>query len=45
VSRKRWLLFAFDLFELGGKGLRRIPLEDRERALAKLLRNPHGHSG
>jgi bifunctional non-homologous end joining protein LigD len=32
------VLFAFDLLELGGKDLRRDPLEERKRALAKLLR-------
>jgi bifunctional non-homologous end joining protein LigD len=32
------VLFAFDLLELGGKDLRRTPLENRKRALAKLLR-------
>jgi bifunctional non-homologous end joining protein LigD len=32
------VLFVFDLLELGGKDLRRTPLEDRKRALAKLLR-------
>jgi hypothetical protein len=31
------VLFAFDLLELGGKDLRRTPLEDRKRALANLL--------
>jgi bifunctional non-homologous end joining protein LigD len=31
-------LFAFDLLKLGGKDLRRTPLEERKRALAKLLR-------
>jgi hypothetical protein len=31
-------LFAFNLLELGGKDLRRSPLEDRKRQLAKLLR-------
>jgi bifunctional non-homologous end joining protein LigD len=34
------VLFAFDLLELGGKDLRRTPLEERKRALAKLLRKP-----
>jgi bifunctional non-homologous end joining protein LigD len=33
------VLFAFDLLELAGKDLRRIPLEDRKRTLAKLIRN------
>jgi bifunctional non-homologous end joining protein LigD len=32
------VLFAFDLLELGGKDLRRTPLEERKAALAKLLR-------
>jgi bifunctional non-homologous end joining protein LigD len=32
------VLFAFDLLELGGRDLRRTPLEERKRALAKLLR-------
>jgi bifunctional non-homologous end joining protein LigD len=32
------VLFAFDLLELGGKDLRRTPLEDRSRALTKLIR-------
>jgi bifunctional non-homologous end joining protein LigD len=32
------VLFAFDLLELGGKDLRRTPLEDRKRALTNLLR-------
>jgi bifunctional non-homologous end joining protein LigD len=32
------VLFAFDLLELGGKDLRRSPLEERKRELAKLLR-------
>jgi bifunctional non-homologous end joining protein LigD len=31
-------LFAFDLLEPGGKDLRRTPLEERKRELAKLLR-------
>jgi bifunctional non-homologous end joining protein LigD len=34
------VLFAFDLLELGGKDLRRTPLEERKGALAKLLRKP-----
>jgi ATP-dependent DNA ligase len=29
-------VFAFDLLELGGKDLRRAPLEERKGALAKL---------
>jgi len=32
------VLFAFDLLEVGGKDLRRAPLEERKHALAKLLR-------
>ena len=32
------VLFAFDLLELGGKDLRRTPLEERKAALTKLLR-------
>jgi hypothetical protein len=32
------VLFAFDLLGLDGKDLRRAPLEDRKRALSKLLR-------
>jgi bifunctional non-homologous end joining protein LigD len=31
-------VFAFDLLELGGKDLRRTPLEERKRTLAKLVR-------
>jgi bifunctional non-homologous end joining protein LigD len=36
--QKEAVLFAFDLLELDGKDLRRAPLEDRKRELAKLLR-------
>jgi bifunctional non-homologous end joining protein LigD len=32
------ILFAFDLLELGGKDLRRTPLEERKGALSKLVR-------
>jgi bifunctional non-homologous end joining protein LigD len=32
------ILFAFDLLELGGKDLRRVPLEERKGALANLVR-------
>jgi bifunctional non-homologous end joining protein LigD len=32
------VLFAFDLLELGGKDLRRTPVEERKHALAKLIR-------
>jgi ATP-dependent DNA ligase len=31
-------LYAFDLLELNGQDLRRVPIEDRKEALAKLLR-------
>jgi ATP-dependent DNA ligase len=31
-------LFAFDLLELNGQDLRRVPIENRKEALAKLLR-------
>jgi bifunctional non-homologous end joining protein LigD len=36
------VLFAFDLLELGGKDLRRAPLEERKQALAKLVRRAPG---
>jgi bifunctional non-homologous end joining protein LigD len=32
---------AFDLFELDGRDLRRTPIEQRKRKLAKLVRGPH----
>ena len=32
------MLFGFDLLELAGKDLRRTPVEERKRVLAKLLR-------
>jgi bifunctional non-homologous end joining protein LigD len=32
------ILFSFDLLELAGKDLRRTPVEERKRVLAKLLR-------
>jgi bifunctional non-homologous end joining protein LigD len=35
------LLCAFDLLELDGEDLRRVPIEKRKRTLAKLLRRPH----
>ena len=35
------LLIAFDLIELDGEDLRRAPLEDRKRKLARLVRRPH----
>ena len=34
-------LIAFDLIELDGEDLRRAPIEQRKRTLAKLLRRPH----
>ena len=35
------VLIAFDLIELDGKDLRRTPIEQRKRTLAKLVRRPH----
>jgi bifunctional non-homologous end joining protein LigD len=35
------VLVAFDLIELDGEDLRRMPLEQRKRKLAKLVRGPH----
>jgi hypothetical protein len=35
------VLIAFDLFELAGEDLRRLPIESRKRGLAKLARGPH----
>ena len=35
------VLCAFDLIELEGEDLRRRPIEDRKRKLAKLVRTPH----
>ena len=35
------VLIAFDLIELDGEDLRRAPIEQRKRTLAKLLRRPH----
>jgi bifunctional non-homologous end joining protein LigD len=35
------VLCAFDLLELNGKDLRRAPIEERKRILAKLLSHPH----
>ena len=35
------VLIAFDLIELDGADLRRMPLELRKRTLAKLVRGPH----
>jgi bifunctional non-homologous end joining protein LigD len=37
-SKTEAVLFAFDLLELAGKDLRRAPVEERKRVLAKLLR-------
>jgi bifunctional non-homologous end joining protein LigD len=42
---RRWrgddvVLCAFDLLELDGEDLRRVPIEERKAALAKLLRRP-----
>jgi bifunctional non-homologous end joining protein LigD len=45
IRRKRHgddaVLIAFDLIELDGEDLRRSPIEDRKRKLAKLARSPH----
>ena len=35
------VLCAFDLLELDGEDLRRTPIEERKRILAKLLSHPH----
>jgi len=35
------VLIAFDLIELDGADLRRVPLESRKRKLARLVRSPH----
>jgi len=35
------VLCAFDVIELDGKDLRRAPLEERKRTLAKLVRGSH----
>jgi bifunctional non-homologous end joining protein LigD len=35
------VLIAFDLIELEGEDLRRTPIEQRKRTLAKLVRRPH----
>ena len=35
------VLCAFDLIELDGEDLRRVPIEQRKRKLAKLVRGPH----
>ena len=45
IRRKRHggdaVLIAFDLLELDGEDMRRSPIEDRKRKLAKLVRGPH----
>jgi bifunctional non-homologous end joining protein LigD len=45
VRRKRYsdadVLVTFDLIELDGRDLRRKPIEQRKRKLAKLVRGPH----
>jgi bifunctional non-homologous end joining protein LigD len=45
IRRKRHggdaVLIAFDLIELHGEDLRRWPIEERKRKLAKLVRGPH----
>jgi bifunctional non-homologous end joining protein LigD len=45
IRRKRYggdaVLIAFDLIALDGEDLRRRPIEDRKRKLAKLVRGPH----
>jgi bifunctional non-homologous end joining protein LigD len=35
------VLCAFDLLELDGQDLRRLPIEERKAGLAQLLRGPH----
>ncbi len=35
------VLCAFDLIELNGRDLRRLPIEQRKAKLAKLIRGPH----
>jgi hypothetical protein len=35
------VLCAFDLLEVNGEDIRRVPIEDRKRRLAGLLRFPH----
>jgi bifunctional non-homologous end joining protein LigD len=35
------VLCAFDLLELDGKDLRRMPIEERKQILAKILSHPH----
>jgi ATP-dependent DNA ligase len=38
------VLLAFDLLELDGEDLRRTPIEQRKRQLAKLVRRPQAGS-
>jgi bifunctional non-homologous end joining protein LigD len=44
IRRKRHggdaVLLAFDLIELDGEDLRRMPIEHRKRTMAKLVRRP-----
>ena len=40
--RQPALLYAFDLIEIDGVDIRRNPIEERKRALAKLLRGARG---
>ena len=35
------VLCAFDLIELNGENLRRVPIEHRKRTLSRLVRTPH----
>ena len=48
LLRRRWhgedvIRCAFDLLEIDGKDMRRVPIEERKAALAKLLRrSPDG---
>ena len=35
------ILCAFDLLEIDGEDLRRVPIEHRKHRLARLLRSPH----
>jgi bifunctional non-homologous end joining protein LigD len=40
-SKASAVLCAFDLLELNGKDLRREPIEERKRILARLLKGQH----
>jgi bifunctional non-homologous end joining protein LigD len=40
-SNARAILCAFDLLEVNGEDIRRQPIEERKRRLARLLRMPH----